>query len=139
MTAGTTVCPDGDEFPIRGGREGEGFPASEKKSGCKSQTCGELRRLSDELCGLVSGECYVFSMAPNMQKGGEEVLWAIYYRREHRCMILEAATFDLVHYSKYTALPAGFDYVREMTRDELRDFHYNLGFTEAIASARSKR
>lgn len=75
---------------------------------------------------LVPGECYVFTAS-----GGGPELWALFDRWERDGLRLEAATRDLMRFSKYTLLPATYDHVREATRWELRDFFYNLGFSEA--------
>ena len=80
---------------------------------------------------LVPGECYLFFTSPDGDAGYGKRLWALFERRSDSRVMLEAASDDLVRFAKYTDLPAGFGYVRRTTRDEMRDFFYNMGFSEA--------
>lgn len=88
--------------------------------------CAEPNALPLRNAVLVPGECYVFTSS-----GGGPELQALFNRWERDGVRLEAATHDLMRFSKYTLLPASYDLVRVATRWELRDFFYNLGFSEA--------
>lgn len=55
-------------------------------------------------------------------------LWGIYDKTEDGIIYLESSTLDLIHFRIWHRLPDEYRYARRATRQELRDYMYNLGY-----------
>lgn len=76
------------------------------------------------------GELYLFHP---MKKycPARSSLWGIYDKTEDGIIYLESSTLDLIHFRIWHRLPDEYRYARRATRQELRDYMYNLGFNDS--------
>lgn len=58
-------------------------------------------------------------------------LWGIYDKTKDGIIYLESSTLDLIHFKIWHRLPVGYYYSRRATRQELRDYMYNLGHSDS--------
>ncbi|MEG1645140.1 MAG: hypothetical protein RR279_04760 [Alistipes sp.] len=82
-------------------------------------------------CRLQPGEGYVFAEKTETGSTVGSLLWGIFDKEDRGQVSLELVSQDFVRFCTYTVLPAEYEYVRLMTRGELRDFCYNQGWYEA--------
>lgn len=81
---------------------------------------GRIRRMCCE-----KGELYLFHPS-NPQCPSHESLWAVLFDWDEEGLLLESSSVDLQNFSRWHLLPTEYRYVRCATRDELRDYAYNL-------------
>ena len=62
-------------------------------------------------------------------------LWGFHNKTSNGIIYLEHSTEDLRHFRLWHRLPQHYRYYRLATRDELRDYMYNLGIWDSITSA----
>ncbi len=81
-------------------------------------------------CTLVTGELYLFHVG--CTDGGDygACLWGIYSHTEADAIYLESASPDMVSYRLHHRLTGSCHNARLSTRDELRDYIYNLCYWE---------
>lgn len=73
---------------------------------------------------LEAGDLYLFG-----DRTSEERLWGIFHKRDAQGrIVLEAASPDFEHFERDVIVPGHWFFVRPATRDELRDFAYNMGY-----------
>lgn len=75
------------------------------------------------------GELYLFHES-NPHCPSSESLWGIFDGIVGKQIYLESATRDQLTYHLWRPLSATFRYVRRATRQELRDYSYNLALWE---------
>lgn len=77
-------------------------------------------------CKFRIGDVYLFHVSdPGCHS--RTALWGIVDKRSAEgCIQLEASTPDLKNYRFWTSLPENYRFCRLSTRDELRDFSFNL-------------
>lgn len=88
------------------------------------------KRVVDELGQeLQTGELYLFTPTTDNDRGSLN-LWAIFAEYVDGGVWLETATNDFKHFSHWSRLPEGWRCCRRATRDELRDYAYDLAIYE---------
>lgn len=77
-----------------------------------------------------SGELYLFHPTKRNCPSADS-LWGVYNRCEDGLIYLESSTLDMHSFARWSALPTNYRYSRPASRSELRDYMYNLGWTES--------
>lgn len=76
---------------------------------------------------LSAGDLYAFSPSDNTSE--TSTVWGIFDMHSPDGHIhLESSSDDYQTFRTYTMLPEEYLYARPATRDELRDYAYNLGY-----------
>lgn len=82
------------------------------------------------------GECYRFTSDIDVEHYEDDIktpqLWGIFSKLELEGVILEVATTDLTSFHYNYTIPANYSYVKIMSRDEIRDFAYNMGYSDGL-------
>lgn len=78
---------------------------------------------------LIMGELYIFNKH-NPECPAEGSLWGVVERCDKNSVHLENYSLDLRGYSHHQKLPEQYKYFRLSTRDELRDYIYNMATYE---------
>lgn len=81
---------------------------------------------------FVIGELYLFHTTKKYCPSRSS-LWGIYDKTEDGVIYLENSSFDLIHFKLWHRLPYGYHYSRRATRQELRDYMYNLGHNDSLS------
>ena len=82
------------------------------------------------LSSLNAGDLYLFhQIYPTCPQ--ESSLWGFYDKTEDDTICLEHCTTDLSTFQSWYRLPSEYLYCRLATRNELRDYMYNMGFSDA--------
>lgn len=93
-------------------------------------TDDDLRFLPLDAALLSSGELYLFA-----SDGLRSPLWGVYaHDIEAGGLMLETATYDLQEFLHWYPLLAGSVSFRSASRDELRDYFYNLARQERLTA-----
>ena len=80
------------------------------------------------------GELYLFH--PNNPRcPAKTSLWGFHNKTTSGIIYLEHSTEDLRYFRLWHRLPQCYRYYRLATRDELRDYMYNLGVWDSATSA----
>lgn len=83
------------------------------------------------------GELYLFHCEESVCPA-ESSLWGVYDRREDGMIYLENSTLDHCHFRMWYPLPVSYRFYRLATRSELRDYMYNLGFSDGVSSSEKR-
>ena len=84
---------------------------------------------------FVAGELYLFHHS-DPACPADDSLWGIYDKTEENLTYLENSSTNLRTFRLWHDLPSKYISSRMATRDELRDYIYNLAFIEAKHSTR---
>ena len=79
---------------------------------------------------FVIGDLYLFHPTKKYCPSRSS-LWGIYDKTEDGIIYLESSTLDHIHFRVWHRLPDGYRYCRRATRQELRDYMYNLGHSDS--------
>lgn len=79
------------------------------------------------------GDLYLFH-SNNPRCPAKTSLWGFHNRTSKGIIYLEHSTKDLRHFRLCHRLPQYYRYCRLATRDELRDYMYNLGVWDNVTS-----
>ncbi|MBR5464730.1 MAG: hypothetical protein IKU77_02910 [Alistipes sp.] len=77
----------------------------------------------------VLGELYLFHTS-DPACPSEECLWAVVAQYRAGRLVVESGTTDLSHFDCWFEVSSLYRYVRSATREELRDYSYNLAHAE---------
>ncbi|MBP3356193.1 MAG: hypothetical protein J6K95_03395 [Rikenellaceae bacterium] len=80
---------------------------------------------------FVPGELYLFHRS-NAGCPPSGSLWGLFDRSEVGVIRLESSSRDLHGFRFRHPLPDGYRYFRPATRDEYRDYFYNLGYYDSV-------
>ena len=80
---------------------------------------------------FVPGELYLFHRS-NADCPPSGSLWGLFDRSEAGVVRLESSSRDLHGFRFRHPLPDSYRYSRPATRDEYRDYFYNLGYYECL-------
>ena len=80
------------------------------------------------------GDLYLFHPT-NPRCPAKTSLWGFHNKTSKGIVYLEHSTEDLCHFRLRHRLPQCYRYYRLATRDELRDYMYNLGVWDSATSA----
>ena len=75
------------------------------------------------------GDLYLFHTC-NPRCPASSSLWGFYDKRVNGVIYLEHSSHDLLHFRQYHPLPMRYRYYRLATRCELRDYLYNIGYSD---------
>lgn len=82
------------------------------------------------------GECYQFSQNIDIESDHSDYpktsLYGIYDSLTLGFVTLEVATLDFIHYYNSYMVPQAYKYVQRMSRADIRDFAYNMGYKDGI-------
>lgn len=84
------------------------------------------------------GELYLFSDGESHAEG-EGVLWGVFDTIERGCVMLESSSRDGYNFALWRSLPEEYRFCRLATRNELRDYFFNLALHEGSISAAERR
>lgn len=79
---------------------------------------------------FVIGDLYLFRPIKKHSLPNRN-LWGIYDKIENGIIYLESSSLDLEYFKIWCRLPAKYRYSRRATRNELRDYMYNMGRFES--------
>ena len=107
-----------------------------KRTDRKFDTDADVKRHEPNLHSLtfIVGELYLFHPTKR-QCPSRGSLWGIYDKTEAGVIYLESSSRDLRHYRIRHGLSSEYRYCRRATRSELRDYMYNLGYSDAKQTA----
>ena len=83
-----------------------------------------------------NGDLYLFHPT-NPRCPTKTSLWGFHNKTSNGVIYLEHSTEDLRHFRLWHRLPQCYRYYRLATRNELRDYMYNLGVWDGATSAES--
>lgn len=76
-----------------------------------------------------SGELYLFHKSDS-RCPSEESLWGVFDRLDHGRILLESGTLDFEKFELWYPLPPEYLFCRLASRNELRDYTYNIAAYE---------
>lgn len=80
---------------------------------------------------FVAGDLYLFHPIKKYCPA-KSSLWGVYDKTVDYIIYLESSTFDLRHFRIWHSLPQKYRYFRRATRNELRDYMYNMGYNDCF-------